>query len=734
VSDNGEWKGKLKDWLTKNPKVMSEEHRRAREDFVHRFPKEKLGEMTLEQYALGHKTAKDSFSHGLEFGTKKQLGSMGGGAARKHGVWWSQKQNGWRWHKALEAGSVEDALAQVKDRLVKLVNAVEQKQFDKLDGIAVKVVGSHRFTVSAKALYMYYPDEFLPISSLNHLKHYLHCFGKEPKEDLLACNRQLLSKLRSLPEFDGFDTQQMMRFLYDCLPYGDEETAGNNDEVVHKIWKVSPGRKAQFWAQCRDHNRMLIAWLKGESYLNYKTIEEVRQALSQNGDKTGGARSIWRFTHEINKDHLIVANKGLQVVVGVGVVKSGYIPPRDERNKGIDWSKVLQLDKKDSADWRTPHSREVEWVITEEVTISFQFQQHTVTPLTGDQWQQIKGAYLKRYPGLAEKLNSLDAIASAPTPAAPELKLLSQLKKLLGRTRNAILYGPPGCGKTYWVRQFAKDFTSDEQREFVTFHQSFAYEEFVEGLKPLPPKEGGTQIRYEVVPGLFRKVCAKAEEAWRANADAATKYLLVIDEINRANIAKVLGELITLIEDDKRLGQANEITVTLPYSGQRFGVPPNLYILGTMNTADRSIALLDLALRRRFTFMELMPDPSLLSTVVGVDLSGLLACLNERVAALLDRDHQIGHSYFLGLDADAGVGDLRFVWYHRVVPLLQEFFYNDGERLRAVLGDEFVKRTQVSQGAASALGDLHDPEAPKYEVVGLDGDEFVRALQGLVNV
>jgi 5-methylcytosine-specific restriction protein B len=129
--------------------------------------------------------------------------------------------------------------------------------------------------------------------------------------------------------------------------------------------------------------------------------------------------------------------------------------------------------------------------------------------------------------------------------------------------------------------------------------------------------------------------------------------------------------------------------------------------------------------------MELMPNPSLLSPVAGVDLSRLLACLNERVAALLDRDHQIGHSYFLGLDADAGVGDLRFVWYHRVLPLLQEYFYNDGERLRAVLGDDFVTRTKVSQSTAAALGDLYDPDATKYELVELDGTGFVSALQRL---
>src|SRR5205807_3433237 len=171
-------------------------------------------------------------------------------------------------------------------------------------------------------------------------------------------------------------------------------------KVARKVWKVSPGRKARFWAQCRDQKRILIAWLKDLSYLDYKTIEQVREALVQAGDKAGGARSIWRFAHEIRQEHLVVANKGLQVVVGVGVVKSDYIPPKDERNKGIEWGKVLRLREKDSADWRTPHSRKVEWVITEEVTIPFRFQQHTVTPLTDDQWQQIKGAYLRRYPGL----------------------------------------------------------------------------------------------------------------------------------------------------------------------------------------------------------------------------------------------------------------------------------------------------------------------------------------------
>jgi hypothetical protein len=297
------------------------------------------------------------------------------------------------------------------------------------------------------------------------------------------------------------------------------------------------------------------------------------------------------------------------------------------------------------------------------------------------------------------------------------------------RTRNLILYGPPGTGKTYCARRFAERFLGDQQpdpqqisefSEFVTFHQSFAYEEFVEGLRPKVNEDG--EVTYEVANGVFKGICERAKE------DPENRYLLVIDEINRANIAKVFGELITLLEDDKRLGQPNELPARLPYSKDELHVPPNLFVLGTMNTADRSIALLDLALRRRFTFVEFMPDPALLGTVEGIDLTLLLDRLNQRVAALVDRDHQIGHSYFLALDR---VADLRFIWYHRVVPLLQEYFYNDGERLRAVLGSSFVRPVEIDPSTQQALGELYEIEVNRYEVVELEDAAFVEALQAL---
>lgn len=193
------------------------------------------------------------------------------------------------------------------------------------------------------------------------------------------------------------------------------------------------------------------------------------------------------------------------------------------------------------------------------------------------------------------------------------------------------------------------------------------------------------------------------------SSDAKTEFVLVIDEINRGNIPAIFGELITLLEPDKRLGAAEELLITLPGSRDSFGIPSNLHFLGTMNTADRSVEALDVALRRRFDFMEMMPRPDLLGIVDDIDLEKMLRAINARLAALVDRDHTIGHAFFMGVTS---LDDLKAVFKNKVLPLLQEFFYGDWNRIGLVLGQAFVTRTRGSGSSLFAKGFEHEIDLP----------------------
>ncbi len=226
--------------------------------------------------------------------------------------------------------------------------------------------------------------------------------------------------------------------------------------------------------------------------------------------------------------------------------------------------------------------------------------------------------------------------------------------------------------------------------DFVTFHQSFAYEDFIEGIKPIIPEiedEETKDLGYTIEDGVFKNICKRAQN------DPDNRYAIFIDEINRGNVSAIFGELITLIETDKRKGFKNEMHITLPYSKKIFSVPSNLDIYGTMNTADRSIEALDTALRRRFEFKEMMPNYEVIITeeVGGIKLSEVLETINKRIELLVDRDHTIGHSYFVGVNTEE---KLAKAFNNKIVPLLQEYFYGDYGKIGLVLGKGFVEKVK----------------------------------------
>jgi 5-methylcytosine-specific restriction endonuclease McrBC GTP-binding regulatory subunit McrB len=621
-----------------------------------------------------------------------------------------------------------------------------------------------------------------------------------------------------------------------------------------RYWKIAPGRNAVGWPEWREKGIASIGWPELGDISDISKTEfdkRAEECEKKYRYKKRGMGQVWTF-RLIKPGDRVIANAGQSKIVGIGTVAGGYrYSPGWHIVEGEDYS----------------HQVAVTWDSV------------AVREIPSQSWVAALKELTK------EEFESFLAVPEATEADSPEKKAdTSPKKEAPCNPRNIILYGPPGTGKTYSTARRALELIlpkgdlgslSDQnimrvfrekqaqgQIEFVTFHQAYGYEEFVEGLRPVLDSDAGNEVKYELHDGVFKRIalraaakglivkdeeasldslwvkllknidetedrvvesisgkkyimritsrgsvrvhpCEKTEDGtisvndesfqtaskelvrpiWenrkelgpepeKLTSNMTTKFfaqqfggggghhytaiwivyreiyylsrsasmkqqqltdvkirvqkaldqpgaggasfnfsnttlqhVLIIDEINRGNISKILGEMITLLEPDKRIGTPGELKLPLSYSpAHRFAIPPNLHIIGTMNTADRSIALMDVALRRRFTFEELMPDSSVIRQILEkkvtdtkfIDLVvDIFEVLNHRIRFVYDRDHQLGQAYFLGV---SNFVDLRQVFIDRIIPLLQEYFYGAWDKICLVLGCPYSEDGKPERG------------------------------------
>ena len=493
----------------------------------------------------------------------------------------------------------------------------------------------------------------------------------------------------------------------------------------YRYWRIGTklGETDSRWEMMRDTNCVAIGWagLGDLSQITYdrESKERIRDALTTHypkdpriiGRKT---QEIFNFVAVIGEDDLVLPSDGGRVL-GIGRVTGDYFfePTSD-----------------------APHRRPVEWLSLEEWSLPTpEGLRTTVIEIRKHIENQIEiERKILEAPSIDSEPPDGGPVGPAPLRPVRLDGVPGRIQAVLERKRQVILYGPPGTGKTYWAEKTARDLAayaqfdqtfnelSPEQQPTIigtdqanglvrlcSFHPAYGYEDFLEGYRP---QEINGQLIFERRDGIFKKLCQDAQQ------NPAVRFYLLIDEINRGDIPRIFGELLTVLEKDKR-----HKSILLPLSGQSFQVPDNVYLIGTMNTADRSIALLDTALRRRFGFIELMPDSSILGNTVveSIPLGPWLDALNAAICEHIGRDArnlQIGHAYLLDNGRPvSNFNKLARIIRDDILPLLEEYCYEDYATLTKILG-----KSLVDEPKQRIRHELFDPAGK---------DELIQALKAI---
>ncbi len=540
-------------------------------------------------------------------------------------------------------------------------------------------------------LYWIAPNAFLNLDSRN--EWYIYESGKIadevtdslPKVEAKISSKvyfEIVEKLRDYLKSDLSDLKDFKELSFEAWKYSSEvnekikeqkkekaaleqKGAGLADDDVETThyWIYSPGDKASKWDEFYERGVMGLGWCEIGDYSQYSSKEEMKTAMKESIDPSksymNAAHATWQFLQVMKPGDIVFAKKGMHTVIAKGVVTSDYIY--------------------DTTDSVYPNVRKVNWINVGERQHPGQAVMKTLTDITAytDYVSQLNALYEDE----ADDVSEPDEIVYpeySPENFLEEVYMDGEsydtLVELIRVKKNVILQGAPGVGKTFAAKRLAYSMMGckDQNRVMmVQFHQSYTYEDFIEGFRPSSVGDG-----FEIKKGSFYNFCKKAAD------DLDNEYFFIIDEINRGNLSKIFGELFMLIESDKR-GNA----LQLLYSDEKFFVPANVNIIGMMNTADRSLAMLDYALRRRFAFFEINPGfdsdgfKKYRMNLNNEKFNRLIECVQSLNAVIkaddsLGEGFCIGHSYFCNLKTITDK-DLSNIVEYEMVPLLKEYWYDE---------------------------------------------------------
>jgi len=577
-----------------------------------------------------------------------------------------------------------------------------------------------KWTFPTFYLFMVHPDTEMFIKpsvfrwflkSINQ-KYESNPSGKKYRQ-VLDVSEYLKKELKDYNPKDMVDIQSFIFIAHNGMkkePSNRIYAPGKNvdhDEHKTRYWRITPGIKSGLWDDCLKGKYICFLWsgMGDLSNLTWDKFEKRRKDYQRHYPKeeataTKTLNQLWSFSHEIKQGDYIIATGGINEVLGIGRVTGEYYFVPDTES-GIRWKQtesgaLIQEFSMENTEnkggnvdikkiyWYVWHAHRipVEWFDLKKRSCKVSAGAFMIVEYDQHRFEEIKNApIIDETPPPQKKGQPKYSIGdfSKETNFSPEI--IKSWKQQLLRKKQIIFQGPPGTGKTYVAERLARLMISEKTGfyDVIQFHPAYAYEDFIQGIRP-QTKDG--KLTYQTAKGRFLDFCDRAKD----DETDGSPCVMIIDEINRAHLARVFGELMYLLEyRDKEM--------SLAIGGETFRVPDNVYIIGTMNTADRSIALVDHALRRRFTFIRLQPDYDVLGKYLekrGYPFDSLIKTLRKVNTAIDDKNYEIGISYFM-IGEDNLIDTLPHIWRGEIEPYLEELFFDQPGKIKEFRWDYLIK-------------------------------------------